>query len=207
MVYGRHSWSERRNTTTTRLRWMRLRRAAIRYAVHGWPVVPGASFTGDRFSCGPGCATVGCHPAREPWESYATREPAVVSRVWRLRPYSVLLATGEAFDVLEVPAHIGASTTRVPGPLALTPLGRWMFLVRPGDELHPDLAHQYDIVLHGHGSWIPAPPVRTPEGRIRWLVGPHETGWRLPASGAVQRELVAALPRVGLTGPGARRAA
>ncbi|HKD97397.1 MAG TPA: bifunctional DNA primase/polymerase [Micromonosporaceae bacterium] len=225
MVDGRHSWSQhswsqhswsrqswsqqswsqgtspRRNATASAVRRIRLRRAAVRYASHGWPLVPGACFTGDRFTCGPGCATVGCHPAREPWESYATRDVDAVARMWRLRPYSVLLATGVAFDVLEVPAHIGASTTGVSAPLALTPLGRWMFLVRPGDELHPDLAHQFDVVLHGRGSWIPAPPVRTADGRVRWLVAPHETGWRVPDSRTVQRALVAALPRLGVPDP------
>lgn len=184
-----------------RMRRVRLGHAAMRYAAHQWPVVPGACLFGGRFTCGPGCATVGCHPAREPWESYAIRDVDAVARAWRLRPYAVLLATGYTFDVLEVPAHIGASTVGVAGPLALTPLGRWMFLVRPGDELHPDLVHQYDVVLHGRGSWIPAPPVRTPQGRIRWLVAPHQTDWRLPTSRAVQRALVAALPRLGTPGP------
>ena len=38
----------------------RLRRAAVRFAEHGWDVVPGAYLTADRYHCGPGCTTMAC---------------------------------------------------------------------------------------------------------------------------------------------------
>jgi hypothetical protein len=68
-----------------------------------------------------------------------------------------------------------------------------MFLVTAGEALRPELAAQLDIVMHGTGSWIPAPPTRTPGGRIRWAVSPSATGWELPDSYAVQRALLAEL--------------
>ena len=173
---------------------VRLRRAALNYAGHGWDVLPGAYLTRDRFCCGPGCRTVACHPATTDGIGLASHEPDVVARWWTGRPYSVLLATGVAFDVLEILG--GASVTRVAlhAPAALTPAGRLMILVRPGATLRPELAARPDTVLHGPRSWIPAPSTRTPAGRVRWLVDPVTVGWRLPDPHAIQASLVALLP-------------
>ena len=190
------------------IRRLRLRHAALAYARHGWRVVPGARLCGERFSCGPNCRTVGCHPLLRRWEQFATTDSTMIVAQWRSSPHSVLLATGEAFDVVDVPAHIGAAAgDQVPGPVAVTPLGRWMFLVRAGGDLCSELARQYDVVLHGSGSWIPAPPVLMPEGRVRWAVAPHETDWRLPSIGSVQAALVATLPRWEARGSTVDRAA
>jgi hypothetical protein len=68
-----------------------------------------------------------------------------------------------------------------------------MFLVRPGDRLRPELDGQLDVLHHGRGSWVPAPPTRLPEGRVRWAVTPDETHWQLPDSYAVQALLVDAM--------------
>ena len=120
---------------------------------------------------------------------------ADVADRWRDGPHSVLLATGAAFDVVEVPEYIGAPAWgRLRGPVAVTPQGQWMFLVRPGETLHPHLAGHRDVVLHGVGSWIPVPPVRTPQGTIRWIVTPQEAQWRLPDAGELQGVLVGTLP-------------
>jgi hypothetical protein len=179
-----------------RLQKNRLRRAALRYAGHGWPVVPGAVRSGGRYRCGSGCPTVGCHPDWPEWEPTATTDPDWVEALWALRPRAVLLATGHAFDVLEVPAFLGATVARGPGrgPVAVTGAGRWMFLVRPAGALRRELAERADVVLHGRGSWIPAPPTQTAEGRVRWLVDPEEVHWRLPDPGVLQARLVRALP-------------
>jgi hypothetical protein len=188
---------------------VRLRRVAMRYAMHGWPVTPGACLARHRFVCGrAGCPTTGCHPALEEWEGTASADPARVATWWRVRPHAVLLATGHAFDVLEMPAYLGRhvlEATRphpgmtipghdqVRGPVALTPGGRWMFLVRPGDPLRPELDQCLYVVRHGLGSWIPAPPTRLPEGTVQWAVPPEETRWQLPDSYAVQELMVDAL--------------
>ena len=174
---------------------VRLRRVAVRYATHGWEVTPGACLARSRFVCGrPGCPTVGCHPALEDWAGGASADPARVATWWRSRPHGVLLPTGRAFDVIEAPAYLGrevldrmrpfaggtGATTSFRGPVAVTPAGRWMFLVRPGDPLRPELEHCFHVVRHGLGSWIPAPPTRLPEGTVRWAVAPEQAHWRLP---------------------------
>jgi hypothetical protein len=188
---------------------VRLRHAALTYCDHGWAVTPGACLAGTRFTCGrPGCPTIGCHPAFERWEDTATTDLVQVAGWWRLRPHTVLLATGRTFDVLEVPAHLGLRALglarlhghvlgpgrlRVTGPVAVSPAGCWMFFVRPGDPLRPELACQPDVVRHGPRSWVPAPPSRLPEGPVHWAVSPAEACWQLPDSYAVQALLVDAL--------------
>ncbi|HET8658799.1 MAG TPA: bifunctional DNA primase/polymerase [Micromonosporaceae bacterium] len=176
---------------------LRLRHAAVSYARHGWDVTPGAVFTGERYRCDdPGCQTVACHPALEEWERAASHDPDVVAAWWRQTPYAVLLPTGRAFDVLEVPAHLGVLVTRGParqeihGPVAVTASGRWMLFVSPGQPLRPELEEHLGVVLHGPGSWVPAPPTPQPHARVRWESSPAEVEWRLPQSYAVQREIV-----------------
>jgi hypothetical protein len=176
------------------LRQTRLRRAAVRYAEHGWDVVPGAVRCGDRFRCVSRCPTIACHPDWAGWEQTATRDPSWVAALWAFRPRAILLATGAAFDVLEVPACLGTGGERGAGrgPVAVTGTGRWMFLVRPGGALGGDFANRPDVVLHGRGSWIPAPPTLTLDGRVRWLVDPEEVSWRLPDAQSIQAKLAGA---------------
>jgi hypothetical protein len=192
---------------------LRLRRAALRYAAHGWAVLPGARLAGHRFDCDrPGCPILGCHPAMESGVDDASTDAARVARWWRRRSHSVLLVTGLAFDVVEVPATLGLrvlGTARlhadvlgheyadVRGPVAVTPDGRWMFLVRPGRPLRPELERCLDVVRHGPGSWIPAAPSRIPEGPVRWAVPPEQVRWRLPESDRLQALLVDALDMLG----------
>jgi hypothetical protein len=180
---------------------MRLRRAALRLAARGWPVTPGACLRANRFDCGRiGCRTTGCHPAVETWQQVATRDRQRINRWWRDSPHSVLLPTGVSFDALDIPAPLAALVIRsgrwtgpLRGPVATIPTGRWLFLVQPGEPLLPELAGRWDVVLHGRGSWMPAPPTRLPEGAVRWSVSPTESGGRLPDSIAVQRLLAETL--------------
>jgi hypothetical protein len=190
---------------------IRLGRAALQYAGHGWYVTPGAYRAGPRFACGrAGCPTTACHPALQYWAEAASRDPHTVAGWWHDTSYSVLLTTGRAFDVLEVPAYLGASAAgpqsaespwradEVRGPVAVSPTGRWMFLVRPGEPLRPELDGRLDVVRHGRGSWVPAPPTRLLEGAVRWAVPPEKTDWRLPDPYRVQQALVEALSRLDL---------
>lgn len=174
----------------------RLSRAAVRYAGHGWDVVPGAAFTGNRFRCDDhGCPTVGCHPATGFWQATATHDLPTIEAWWRHTPYAVLLPTGRCFDVIEVAAPLGAwmLAKGALGPVAVASSRRWMFLVAPGDPLRPEVADRIDVVLHGPGSWVAAPPTREPGGRARWKVSPDEVDWRLPRSYAVQELLLGVL--------------
>jgi hypothetical protein len=199
----------------------RLRRAALRYADHDWDITPGACLAGSRFICDRlGCPTTACHPALDQWEGRASHDPGQVSEWWRAAPHAVLLATGRAVDVLEAPDRLGVRVLgaaqahrdiegpgrgQVHGPVAVTPTGRWMFFVRPGDPLRPELEDQRDVVRHGLGSWVPVPPTRLPDGPVRWVVPPGETRWLLPDSYAVQRLLVDARALLDVAPAPARR--
>jgi hypothetical protein len=187
----------------------KLRRVAVRYAEHGWHVVPGAYLVGNRvgrhvkarrFDCGEiGCRTVACHPALGGWETMPRLPVQAVTEWWRVHPYTVLLASGHAFDVLEVPAVLGRAAllgngfVAARGPVAVTPGDRWMFFVRPGHGLLPELVQHQDVVLHGLGSWVPAPPSPQFGGRIRWESAPEEHNWRPAEPYAVQRLMLDAI--------------
>lgn len=199
---------------------LRLRHAALRFAAHGWQVTPGAwlrtSGTGrsggtvrtGRFDCGRlGCPTTACHPALADWEQAASCDPVRIAEWWRYAPHGVLLPTGLAFDVLEVPAPLGARAVGSPawratgrGPVATTPTGRWMFFVGPGHPLVPELAGRLDVIRHARGSWVPAPPTRLVEGPVQWAVPPPAVAWRLPDGDQVQCAVRAA---AGAAGPAA----
>jgi hypothetical protein len=172
-----------------------MRRAALRYADHGWDIVPGACLVGTRFDCDqPGCHTVACHPAVPHWEVVAGRDPHLIRDWWRTLHHAVLLATGRSVDVLEVPMALGRPVAAaVRGPVCVAPSGRMLFLVRPGQGLRPELRQRIDVVLHGIGSWVPLPPTDHPGGRMRWETRPEESDWRLPDSYAVQSLLLAAV--------------
>jgi hypothetical protein len=73
------------------------------------------------------------------WERRASAESVEVDAWWSNGPWSILLATGRTFDVVEVPMRIGRTTAREAriGPVAVSPTGRWMFLVEPGEALRP----------------------------------------------------------------------
>jgi hypothetical protein len=162
---------------------LRLRRAALRFTAHGWAVLPSTCPAGSRCACG----HAGCQ-------------------------IMVLLATGEKFDVLEVPGSVGLRALGAArlqadvlgpdradgrGPVAVGPTGRWMFFVRPGLPLRSELDNRLDVLRHGRGSWVPAAPSRMPEGIVRWAVSPDQVHWRLPDSAAVQAMLVDALSALG----------
>jgi len=150
---------------------LRLRRAAIRYAAHGWAVPPGACPQGAVL-----LATGGKFDVLE--------VPASVG----------LRALGAARLHADI---LGPELADGRGPVAVGPTGRWMFFVRPGVPLRTELDRCLDVVRHGPGSWVPAAPSRLPEGAVRWAVAPGAVRWRLPESAAVQSVLVEALTALG----------
>ncbi|GAA2690028.1 MULTISPECIES: bifunctional DNA primase/polymerase [Actinoplanes] len=197
-------WTNRqpfvRPSLLDRLDRVRLRRAALAYAEHGWAVAPGSYLTGRRFDCGrPGCPITGCHPAVDSLAESATVDPTRVAGWWRRRPHNVLLTTGDTFDVLEVPAMLGRPAVDRhagdAGPVAVTAAGRWMFLVRPGSPLRSELDLRMDVVHHAQNSWIPAPPSRMVEGPVRWEVPPSAVDWILPDPERVQEMLAESATR------------
>jgi hypothetical protein len=132
------------------------------------------------------------------WAKVASSDLSDVDSWWARAAFSVLFATGHFFDVIEAPARLVAPLVHngwFSAPIAVTPEGRWMLLVAPGEALRPELDAQLDVVLHGTGSWVPAPPTRTPRGRVRWVIHPQQVGWRLPDPYVVQTALVTQLTR------------
>jgi len=169
---------------------IKLRHAAHAFADRGWMVTPGGYFNGQRMACDrPTCWATSCHPLLPDWEMATT----LVGNWWGSKPHSVLLPTGRTFDAIEVPALIGSSMRGIGGPVMITPNGRWTFLMAPGTPLREELAEREDIVHHGLGSWVPAPPTVLPEGSVRWHISPRQVGWQLPDSGDTQKALLNAL--------------
>ncbi|MGH3716601.1 MAG: bifunctional DNA primase/polymerase, partial [Micromonosporaceae bacterium] len=118
--------------------------------------MPGAYHSGTRFLCDrAGCPTSGCHPAYEDWLDTASCEQLSVVTWWAHRGHSVLLATGAGCDVIEVPAALGEPALEqlgdAAGPVAVTPTGSWLFFVRPGEGLRPELAERLDVLRHTSG--------------------------------------------------------
>ncbi|MCX5210626.1 bifunctional DNA primase/polymerase [Kitasatospora sp. NBC_00240] len=108
---------------------------------------------------------------------------------WRPGPAgAVLLPTGRAFDVLDVPEQAGLQAlvrlermgTQV-GPVLAPPTGRLQFLVAAGAARRlPDLLYRMgwddaalDLACHGEGGYVAAPPtVLDGLGPVRWLRRP-----------------------------------
>ena len=83
-----------------------LRLAALRYAHRGWLVVPGAFLIGDRYACGTLCPSRSCHPAVQHWEKVASSDLSDVKHWSAETPFPILMSTGHAVDVIEIPAWL-----------------------------------------------------------------------------------------------------
>jgi hypothetical protein len=101
---------------------------------------------------------------------------------------ALLLVTGTALDVLEVPAWCGrqvCAQLRDSGsvvPVAATPTGSWWFPITSGAVLPVELAGAGGVVLHTAGAAVLAPPSEVPDGWVHWRVAPALTGYRVPAA-------------------------
>lgn len=177
--------------------------AAIQYCDdRHWHVVPGTSLElvddRERCSCGAAdCASPGAHPTGPDWAERATGSAAGARRLWAPAPgASVLLPTGRAFDALDVPETAGYhALARLErqgvalGPVLRTPTQRLVFLVRPGaaDAIPVALRASgwspaaLELVAHGAGDYLPAPPTRLGSGgRVLWVRQPTAANRWLP---------------------------
>lgn len=108
----------------------------------------------------------------------------------------LLLATGTALDVVEVPAVVGrqvCAQLRAAGlavPVAATPTGSWWFPVEVGVTLPAALRDRADVVVHTDGAAVLAPPSETPDGWVHWRVAPALSGYRPSPSGAIVAAIV-----------------
>lgn len=174
-------WSSSRAVLRTELKV-----SAIELAEHGWPVLPGTYRQAGGWTGGVHADRAGPAPALPEGAAGATLDRDVIESWWSARPYSVLLATGFTADLIEVSALVGRRVcaqlreAEQVIPVAATATGRWSFAVRAGEALRPELASRPDVVLHGRGSWVAAPPSEGPQGVVHWRVPPSACGWRLP---------------------------
>ena len=104
---------------------------------------------------------------------------------------SLLLITGSALDVLEVPAACGrqvCAQLRAAGavvPVAATPTGSWWFPVATGGALTEELSETTGVALHTAGATVLAPPSQVPDGWVHWRVAPALTGYQVPSSSLI----------------------
>jgi Bifunctional DNA primase/polymerase, N-terminal len=182
--------------------------AALSYAQLGWPVCAGARLRdqahhgagGRACSCDRiGCPAPGAHPLSPAWQREASADPGTVRRRWQEYPAaSVLLVTGRAFDVLDVPAPAGSAALAAlqhagtrPGPVALGSGDRMLFFVTSrtalaGDDewwsCHLDCEPETvpavsGLRWHCRDSYVLAPPSPAACGpAARWLVPPDAAG-------------------------------
>ncbi|MDH6137002.1 hypothetical protein P3T37_006433 [Kitasatospora sp. MAA4] len=198
-LFGDLRFGSRRRTRAT------VCQAAAEYAGHwGWTVALGAaprSACAARCACArPHCAAPGLHQTRgaAPRELPPGAAPHEVRALWGAdAEATVLLPTGRAFDVLDVPEPAGLRAlvrlermgTQV-GPVLAAPTGRLLFFVARGTApLLPDLLYRMgwddaalDLVCHGEGGYVAAPPtVLGTLGPVRWLRRPcRESATRPP---------------------------
>ncbi|GAA0489156.1 bifunctional DNA primase/polymerase [Streptomyces olivaceiscleroticus] len=182
----------------------RLLDIAVRYATERhWDVLPGAWLEDDGAtpccSCGArGCPAPGAHPLAADWSTAATGSASVIHTLWTKHPRAtILLPTGRTFDALDVPETAGCLAMArmerrdVPlGPVIRTPARRMLFLVLPGAAAKvPDRVRKLgwsspaglNLIVHGEGTYLPAPPTRT--GRhapVQWAVPPTPANRWLP---------------------------
>jgi hypothetical protein len=187
----------------SRPRWQ-LRDAAVAYASRGIPVLPlhyplphprGLQpVPGDpqpavaRVSCScqdPGCGQPGKHPLGflvPHGVTDATCNRARILAWWTRHPQANIgLATGHAFDVLDVDGPEGAQAIRElaaahglasSGPLVRTGGGGWHFYLAPtglGNARPAELAR---VDWRGRGGYVVAPPSRHASGHpYQWVAG------------------------------------
>jgi hypothetical protein len=100
---------------------------------------------------------------------------------------TLMLITGSALDVLEVPAAIGRGicaqlrAADIVVPVAATPTGSWWYPVTPGAALPAVLRGAKGVVLHA-GDAIAAPPSQVPDGWVHWRVPPAACDYGVAAA-------------------------
>lgn len=127
---------------------------------------------------------------------------------------TLMLITGSALDVLEVPAAIGRGicaqlrAADIVVPVAATPTGSWWYPVTPGAALPDVLREARDVVLHA-GDAIAAPPSQVPDGWVHWRVPPAACDFGIAAADLIFSAAATAVAlRVDDDGhPGAQRPA
>lgn len=169
---------------------------ALALADHGWPVVPGTFWQGRRWAGMAGAPRSCSVPVLPDGGAGATCDTSAIAGWWSELPYSVLLATGCVLDAIEVSPPVGRRLSThlrdcgVVAPAGTTPTGRWWFLVTAGEPLRPELESRSDVILHGRGSWVVAPPSQDAQGVVEWRVSPSSDNPTPPDTYNVQSALL-----------------
>jgi hypothetical protein len=184
-----------------RMERSRLREAALGHIGRGWPVAPGAYLERGHCSCHRrgACTAPGRHPVDLEWFFAATTARETVHFWWARHPYTVILPTGRAFDIVELPIEACRATVRhvahigPRGPVAVHG-GRLWFWVRPRlraeAEVTPLASGPHPMRYLAEGSYIAAPPSRWGEGSgPRWVVPPSACSGALPDAGRLLTSL------------------
>lgn len=158
-------------------------KTALRYAAYGWPVMPGTAWDGIRFlDPANGQPVDRLRPAVA--KEQATTDAETITRWWSTRAHvvpSVLLCTGDKFDVLSVEASTAqmaferGTLHQLSGPTLFSPwAGRTFFFVQPGTLVDPGACQNPgDLALLPPGSWVPVPPTRAHGVNAHWRISPH----------------------------------
>lgn len=176
------------------LRWTDCRDAAVDYASHDWPILPGTYQLADNSAWHGKRGSIGLEPAAMMWAMASTTDAAVAMEWWTRRPYSVLLACGAGVDAVEVNAEHGERAwARLVergdrGPVVVTPFRSWLLLVKSGGGTLEALGTH--VQLHTRGDWVPLPPTTRAGMPYRWRLQPAECAWTLPDPQRVQESLI-----------------
>jgi hypothetical protein len=160
-------------------RTQRLRRLAIHYVEHGWPIACIAIQHAGRCTCGLSeCVEPHLVFAQPP----VITTTAGVDAAFRTERWAIALPTYR-FDVVEVPARFGAPLhhqLKAQCPTTLAPATRrWQFFVTPGSIPRDLIEAAGGQVFSGQTNWVVAPGTYTEvTGRIRWLTPPYLTHWQ-----------------------------
>lgn len=186
--------------------WTEIRSAAVAFAEHGWPVVPGTYQLAEWSAWLGKPKAGGLEPVEDLWVTESITAPEIAENWWTRRPYSVLLACGKGVDALEVPASHGERALQrlradgQLGPIAVTPFGTWLLFVRSGEPLRTALALNPQTQLHSYCCWVPLPPTTRGQLPYRWRMSPTAVAWSLPPAGTVQHALIDAMRHTAATG-------
>lgn len=177
-----------------------LKRAALWYAEHGWPVVPLHFMKDGRCSCGRvRCESPGKHPTTKHGPKDASRNEIQLDHWWNRRPEANIgIRTGVNTGIVVIdvdPRHGGdealAELVREHGELPATVEaltgggGRHLVFKHPGGTVRNRSNMRPGIDVRGDGGYIVAPPSNHASGgQYRWRDGhgPHEaTPAEMPA--------------------------
>ena len=158
---------------------------ALRYAAHGWPVLPLHAPLPHGCSCGSlDCGSPGKHPRTRRGLHDATTDPTTIRGWWGRWPHANLgVATGDASGLLVLDIDLPD------GPVSLERLqaehgalpptceqrtgsgGRQLLFRRPAGDLGNRAGLMPGIDVRGDGGYIVVPPsVHASGGRYRWVV-------------------------------------